>query len=161
MQITKRLPPIIDYEREVVANVEQFGWHCTHVSPTDKSSSPLPFTYSVGLYASYQQPEFLVIGLDRSRAQAIITDLAGFARSGNMIPLDRPSDALPGGLSCAFITVPRKRYNDYVFSALWYYAEVEFPLYQAVWPDDSGCYPWNKDGPADFLTRQPVLALDE
>jgi hypothetical protein len=78
-----------------------------------------------------------------------------------MIPLDRPSDALPGGLSCAFMPVPRKRYNDYVFSALWYYAEVDFPLYQAIWPDDSGCYPWNKVVPADFISRQPVLALDE
>lgn len=161
MIISRRLPPINEYERDVLANVEKFGWQSTHVHPTATSSSPLPFTYSVGLYSSFHQPEFLVIGLDRKRAEAIIRDLADFARSGNMIPLDRPSDASPGGVSCAFVPVPRNRYNDYVFSALWYYAEVEFPLYQAVWPDESGWYPWNKGAPADVLARQPVLGMSD
>lgn len=159
MIISRRLPPINDYERTVVANVERVGWHCTHVTPTATSSSPIAFTYSVGLYASYHQPEFLVIGLDQSRAYAIISDLAGYARAGNMVPLDRPSDAMPGGVACAFLPVPRNRYNDYVFSALWFYAEVAFPLYQAVWPNDDGYYPWNKGAPADLRTRQPILAV--
>jgi hypothetical protein len=46
-----------------------------------------------------------------------------------------------------------------VFSALWYYAGASFPLYQAVWPNDEGYYPWNKGGAHGFLQLQPVLAL--
>jgi hypothetical protein len=154
-----QLPPANDYERTVFANVLKFGWHCTHVSPTTGGSSHVPFTYTVGLHSTYSQPEFIILGMESSAAYAILNDLAEAARLGKMVPLDRPSDALVGGVSCAFVPVPKARYNDYVYSALWYHAGSDFPLFQAVWPDPNGCYPWNRGVPADFLERQPVIAL--
>ena len=154
-----RLPPMNDYERNVESNVTRFGWHCTSVTPTTTSSSSLPVSYSVVLFQSYKQPEFLIIGQDSESAYAVLSDLANAAKSGSMPPLDRPSDRLVGGMSCAFVPVPEARYNEFVFSALWYYAGASFPLYQAVWPNDEGYYPWNKGGAHGFLKLQPVLAL--
>lgn len=154
-----RLPPLNDYERSVEDNIASHGWHCTNVTPTPTSSSKLPFSYTVGLHHSYRQPEFIVIGLDSGRAYAVLRDLASAAASGNMVPLDRPSDVLVGGLSCAFIPVPESRYSDYVYSALWYYSGPNFPLVQVVWPNDEGLYPWNQGALAQLLEHQPVLAL--
>jgi len=157
MKISKRLPPNNDYERRVLANVEKFGWHYTSVFPEEGENSPR-FTYSVGLYHSYDQPEFIIFGLDSKVAYALLDTLANAAATKTMYPLDEPCGALVIGYDCVFMEVPRQRFNDYVFSALWFYAEVEFPLYQVVWPDSDGRYPWNEAYIDDPLHPQPVLA---
>ena len=157
MKISKRLPPRNDYERSVLANVEKFGWHCTSVFPRNGEDAPR-FTYSVGLYHSYAQPEFIIFGLDSKVAYSLLDKLASAAATGTMYPLDKPCSELVKGYDCAFVEVPSHRFNDYVFSALWFYADVAFPLYQVVWPDADGKYPWNETYMDDPLHRQPVLA---
>ena len=155
-----RLEPLNDYERSVLANVERFGWHCTSVAPREGDDSPR-FTYTVGLTQSYGQPEFIIFGLNSNVAHGILSILAKAAAAGEMYSLDKPCDELVDGYSCAFVPVPRERYNDYVFSALWYYAEREFPLFQVVWPDRDGRYPWSHGFVQDPEHFQPVLALAE
>ena len=155
-----RLPPINDYERSVVANVERYGWHCTSVSTKQGDTEPR-FSYTVGLYHSYKQPEFIIFGLDSRVAYPILKILADSAAAGAMYPLDKPCDALVENYECAFVEVPRARFNDYVFSALWFYAEQPFPLYQVVWPDREGRYPWNEGAKPDPQHKQPVLALGQ
>ena len=158
MKILKRLPPRNDYERSVLANVEKFGWHCTSVFPKEGDDSPR-FTYSVGLYHSYTQPEFIIFGLEGKIAHSLLNALAVAAANGTMYPLDKPCNELIEGYDCAFVEVPRDRFNDYVFSALWFYADVAFPLYQVVWPDAEGKFPWNSRYLDDPLYWQPVLGL--
>jgi hypothetical protein len=156
----KRLEPLNDYERTVLANVERFGWHCTTVGPRNGEDSPR-FTYTVGLFQSYGQPEFIIFGLAAKTAHGILSVLANAAKVGAMFPLDKPCGELVEGYECAFVQVPRMRYNDFVFSALWFYAERDFPLYQVVWPDEKGLYPWHKGVTKDPDHHQPVLALGE
>ena len=148
-----------EYERSVVANVEKYGWHCTSVSTTLGDTEPT-FAYTVGLYHSYRQPEFIIIGLDCRVAYAILRILADAAAAGEMYALDRPCDALIENYECVFVEVPRDRFDDYVFSALWFYAGNAFPLYQVVWPDREGRYPWAKSATPDPQHPQPVLALE-
>ena len=147
-----------DYERSVVANVEKFGWHCTSVSCKQGDTTPT-FAYTIGLFHSYRQPEFIIFGLDALVAYPILRILANAAAAGEMYALDRPCDALVENYECAFVEVPKARFNDYVFSALWFYAGVDFPLYQVVWPDREGRYPWNYGAKPDPQHEQPVLAL--
>lgn len=160
MRIRKRLPPMNDHERCVLAKVEKFGWHCTSVIPRGGENTPR-FTYSVGLYQSYSQPEFIIFGLESKVAYSLLDALADAAAAGAMYPLDKPCSELIKGYDCVFVEVPRHRFNDYVFSALWFYAEVQFPLYQLVWPDKDGRYPWNEAYLDDPQHRQPVLALGQ
>ncbi|MCC8363235.1 DUF4262 domain-containing protein [Lysobacter sp. A6] len=153
-----RLPPKNDYERKLLRNVDQFGWQCTSVyEPEDSDSEEPPFSYSVGLHQSYQQPEFIIFGLDAKVAHAIIATCANKFADGSGIDLDQPSYDLIEDLPCVFVRVPRDRYNEYVYSALWFYAEKEFPLYQIVWPDADGLFPWHADASAGFRQWQPVL----
>ena len=72
--------------------------------------------------------------------------------------MDEPTHELINGYPCVFVRVPRDRYNDYVYSALWFYAEVPFPLHQVVWPDRKGQFPWHPEADLTFKSEQPVLA---
>ena len=155
-----RFPPINDYERTLATNAEKFGWHCTSVFPTQGTDTPC-FSYTVGLYKTYRQPEFIIFGLDSDVAYPILKILAGAAAEGHMYPLDKPCDALIEKYECAFVPVPKHHFNDYVFSALWFYAGEDFPLYQVVWPDPEGRYPWNKGATSDPLHEQPILAMKQ
>ena len=132
--------PTNDYERRVVANVGKYRWHCTSVSG-GQGDAGTGFAYTVGLYQSYRQPEFIIFGLDPGIAYAILKILADAAAAGDMPALDKPCDALVENYECVFVEVPRARFNDFVFSASWFYAGSDFPLYQIVWPDREGRYP--------------------
>lgn len=78
-----------------------------------------------------------------------------------MYALDKPCIALVENYECVFVEVPRARFNDFVFSASWFYAGRDFPLYQVVWPDREGRYPWNEGATPDPRHEQPVLALKQ
>lgn len=148
-----------DYERRVVANVGKYGWHCTSVSGGLVDAKP-GFSYTVGLFHSYRQPEFIIFGLEAGISYAILKILADAAAAGEMYALDKACDALVEDYECVFVEVPRARFNDHVFSASWFYAGRNFPLYQVVWPDREGRYPWNERATPDPLHEQPVLALE-
>lgn len=146
-----------DYERSVIANVDRFGWHCTSVAASPGEASPA-FSYTVGLQHAYGQPEFILFGLSSPVAHGILSTLADAARSGAMFPLDRPCDALVEGFDCVFLPVPRMQAEAYALSAVWFYGGQEFPLYQVIWPNRAGRYPWMPGYADDPAHAQPVLA---
>jgi hypothetical protein len=47
--------------------------------------------------------------------------------------------------------------GDYVGFARWYYRRRQFPLYQIVWPNHDGEYPWSLQASKAFEEWQPVL----
>ena len=152
----KRPAPKNRYEQTVLANVERFGWHCTSVG-SDAPTDDVCFTYTVGLPHSYGQPEFIIFGLEAQVAHEILSTVASAAESGAPFALDAPCSELLEGYDCVFVPVPRDRYGDFVLSALWFHDGNEFPLYQIVWPDRHGRFPWNEGAEIDPRHRQPVL----
>jgi hypothetical protein len=58
-----------------------------------------------------------------------------------------PADTVIAGASCHFIEVADRYYPDYVGFARWHYRKRHFPLYQIVWPNDDGHYPWDSSAP--------------
>jgi hypothetical protein len=49
------------FERGVLKNIQKHGWHANGIA--GEGSSPA-WTYSVGLFAKYGQPELIVFGLE-------------------------------------------------------------------------------------------------
>ena len=49
-------------------------------------------------------------------------------------------------------------YADYVGFALWHYRKRRFPLYQIIWPNEEGLYPWDKVRPTHSRSGNPFLA---
>jgi len=152
-----RLPPMNDYERTVQRNVEKFGWHCTTVSPREGDEDTPPFSYTIGLYQTYGASELIMFGLHGDTAHSILGIYANRLEQGLHISLNEPCNDLINGYPCIFVQVPRDHYNDYVYSALWFYAEVPFPLHQAVWPNRHGHFPWHVQADQGFRETQPIL----
>jgi hypothetical protein len=55
------------------------------------------------------------------------------------------------------LEVAEHYFPDYVGFARWYYRRRQFPLYQIVWPNNDGCYPWSPGATKAFKEWQPVL----
>ena len=154
---TRRLPPMNVYERTVLRNVKKYGWHCTSVSPNEGDEGIPPFSYTVGLYQTFGASELIMFGLPDDTAHSILCIYANRLEQGQPISIDQPSHDLINDYPCVFVQVPRERYNDYVYSALWFYAEVEFPLHQVVWPNREDHFPWHVQAGHGFREVQPVL----
>ena len=158
------------YERAVVENVRRYGWHCTSVDRISddgerkaegkgkgENEGDHSFSYTVGLFETWKQPELLVFNLPPEVAHGVFSLVAGFAAKGRPLDLDKPSDELLENYPCVFVRVPPSAYRDYVFSASWFYGRSGFPVCQLVWPSEEGYFPWHPAAPEAYLRSQPVL----
>ena len=146
-----------NYERNLLANIEKYGWQSTGVF--GEKGSP-GFSYTIGLFHSYRFPELIIFGLPTKVAHGIMDLAAKAAASGEPIPLDKPSDRLIARDSCEFRRVPVAAYGEYVLSARWYYQGDNFPLYQLVWPSEDGLFPWHPSATQAFRAEQPIIGTN-
>jgi uncharacterized protein DUF4262 len=51
-----------ELERIVLSNIAEFGWHCLNVIEDDGHP---PWSYTIGLYETWNHPELIVIGILR------------------------------------------------------------------------------------------------
>ena len=61
-------------ERELIQNVQRYGWHVVGVY--GERFSP-PFAYSVGLYKTLGQPEVVVVGLPVEDLRPLLSMMLG------------------------------------------------------------------------------------
>jgi hypothetical protein len=127
-------------EQRVLDNIAKYGWHCLNI--LEESSYP-PFTFTIGLYHTWNFPELIVIGFKSDVAQAVFSSVADSLRAGKPLNLDMPNADLLEGYSCYFVEVPKRQYREYVGFGRWFYQGNSFPLYQLVWPSKTGFFPWD------------------
>jgi hypothetical protein len=80
-------------------------------------------------------------------------------QSGEPLNLTAATDALIEGYSCHFVEVSRSSYKDYVGFGRWYYEGDEFPLYQILWPNRQGQFPWQPEASDSLKRLQPILGI--
>ena len=74
-----------------------------------------------------------------------------------MIFRSRGSDISSPARSVISSKVADRYYPDYVGFARWFYRRRQFPLYQIIWPNTDGLYPWDTNAPDCFKQWQPIL----
>jgi hypothetical protein len=146
-----------DLNRIVINNVNEFGWHCVNVIEDDNHP---PWSYTIGLYETWEHPELIVIGRSRATSHALLKTLADNIELNSPPGVTNPDGHLILGMKCHFLQVDPRYHSDYVGFALWYYRKRRFPLYQIVWPDPDGVYPWDEKASNSFKEWQPVLGAD-
>jgi hypothetical protein len=99
----------------------------------------------------------IIIGRSRATAHHILETIATGLDHDRRLDLSTTTNTLLGGTNCHFIEVADRCYQDYVGFARWYYRRRQFPLYQIVWPNDDGHYPWSPNATKAFKEWQPVL----
>ena len=143
-----------DSERKVLADVAQYGWHVVNI--LEEGDNP-PWTFTIGLQKTWQHPEFIIIGLKKDVANAILDTLVNAIKERRPIDLKLPTDELLHNGACCFVEIAKQHYADYVGFARWYYQGDDFPLYQVVWPSKENHFPWNAHATDGYKQRQPVL----
>jgi hypothetical protein len=97
-----------------------------------------PWSYTIGLYETWEHPELILIGRSRATSQAMLKTLADDIESNCQPDLNDVNGHRLLGMKCHFLEVNTRCYSDYVGFALWYYRKRRFPLYQIIWPNNEG-----------------------
>lgn len=141
-------------EEKVVSDVEQFGWHVVKIIEDQEGPA---FAYSIGLFKSFGQPEFIVFGLPLETLHRIINVIGELAEKGRKLQDGSTSPDVLEGYVVQFRQVAIPHYREYFGYARWFYKGNQFPALQCVWPDAEGTYPWEAEAPQWIKDRQPLL----
>jgi hypothetical protein len=143
-----------DLGKVVLANIAEYGWHCVNVLEDDGNP---PWSYTIGLYETWDHPELIIIGRSRATSYEMLKTLADDIELNDPPTFTKPDGHVLLGMKCRFLEANPRYYSDYVGFALWFYRKRKFPLYQIVWPDREGRYPWDESAPKAFKEWQQVL----
>src|SRR5437773_11768426 len=95
-------PPEDDSERKLVADVKNVGWHALHISADDRGP---PFTFTVGFYYTFREPEILVMGLRHEVSHELLRTAAAHLKEGKSFPLFEGVSGFADGYDCAFAPI--------------------------------------------------------
>lgn len=142
-------------KKEILEHIEQYGCHLALLSPTDY----LPgFAYSIGLYKKFGHPELICFGLHQDVLGAVLNHGRDLVKSGEKLKTGVPYDGFLQGYAVQFIEVNKEFYPNYVGYGCWFYEyDIEFPLYQLVWPDKQHKWPWEEEFNPNWKLKQPLL----
>ena len=130
------------------------GRHVMNVIEDDGHS---PWTFTIGLYDTWQHPELIIVSRSRATANEMLSAVATEIEENRPPDLTDPCPYLLLGMTCRFVEVHTRYYEDYVGFARWYYRGKHFPLFQIVWPSNDGHYSWSPHASKPFKEWQLVL----
>lgn len=151
-----------DYERRIVAHVEEHGCHITYVFANEDEDF-VPFSYSVGFCKTVGQGEVISFGLPMEVMKFMINGVLRQCREGLILQ----DGVLISGLLEGFEVVARRVLPEhieceYFNSAMWFHrgefgTELE-AAYQLVWPGArDGLFPWEVGCAESVIQMQPPL----
>lgn len=151
-----RPQPKDSYEQKLLSRIDQFGWSITSVA--DPENRQPSFSYSIGIFETFKQPEVLVIG-QRPQLGCVMINLYGNRlKRGETFTSNHRYAGFIEGFDIFLIEVDAAASSQtYTRSARWLYSGTDFPLRQMVWPDTQGNFPWDDVWPESFDQQQPIL----
>jgi hypothetical protein len=141
-------------QQQLLADIAENGVHVVHVPQTDEQPE---YSYTVGLWESFGQPEVLVFGLEEEVAEDLLNVVADEASEDAKFLPDSKHDGLLVGYPARFFVVAQPQYAALVPQIGWAYAGEVVPVVQLVWPDKQGRWPWEDGVREGFAKSQPVF----
>jgi hypothetical protein len=141
-------------DKKVLSDVKEYEWHVLRVKEDDVGPG---FAFTIGLYQTFKHPEILMIGLDIDFMSGILNNIGDDIKNGIRYEAGKEYPEIVENYKCSFQKISRKFYVDYLGTAMWFYKGKSFPALQCVYPDMSGCYPWDENVNPALLEMQPVL----
>lgn len=149
--------PEDESDRQLLHDVKTHGWHVIHVGVSvGEDSIGSGWSYSIGLFRTFGHPEFIIVGIPPSTAEAIINDLGTRVKNGARFRTGMGDPDVLENYEVRFISMRMDQYRTHLGYALWFYCGTGFPVLQVVWPDRSGHFPGDPEYGLDVLI-QPVL----
>jgi hypothetical protein len=127
--------------------------------PGEPTEQP-PFAYSIGAWESYGAPEVIVFGLRQEIASSVINHIMASHLAGRRFRCGiLEQQVIQGNVPVYFLEVDPDLARAYATFADRYYEQEPFPLWQIVWPDKDGRFPWEPEYAGD-LRWQPDLTTN-
>jgi Domain of unknown function (DUF4262) len=143
-------------DRKLLREIEKDGWTLMYITGNPASAD---FGFTIGLFASYQHPEIVAVGLNPDSTRWLLNRIAEQVRAGRHFDdVHEFQDVLQNQYGCRFRRLSPKLRHDYLGTAIWFYQGDDFPALQAFIPDVNGKYPW-EEGVSDDASAQ-ILAGD-
>lgn len=149
----QRTADLAPAERQLLDDIDEYGLHIVHVPGEGDEPG---YSFTIGLWHSFQQPDVIVFGLDDEVAHELLNALADEADDGKRFLADSKHDGLLVDYPVRFVQLPRDRYPTLLGSAMWAYEGDDFTCVQLVWPDKQGRWPWEPGVRDGFAKSQPV-----
>jgi hypothetical protein len=142
-------------ERKLLDDVEKYGCHIIHV----REEGGLPgWSYTVGLYEIFRQPEIIIVGLKDDTAQFVLNEIADRLKTGLQIQEVLRQRELLGKVECEPRRVEeRPELRAVVEYATWFYGSDLFPVFQCIYPDLENRFPWEDSFDESWRNRQALL----
>ncbi|MBJ2154101.1 DUF4262 domain-containing protein [Paracoccus sp. IB05] len=143
-------------ERDAKAlnDVNTYGCHVLKVLAGDS----LPqFAYSIGIEKTSRQPDLLVTGLKLEVGHWIINEYNRRVREGETFVPNQPYEGFLDGFPVFFSPMLKDHYAEHVGWGLWLHNDDNFRVFQLIWPDTSGLWPWDPNATAYYRRAMPLL----
>jgi hypothetical protein len=154
--MTESTPKPTPEQQQLLHDLREHGVHIAHVPAHEGAPE---YSYTVGLWHQYEQPEVIVFGLERAAADALLQLLTDDVDEGKRFAAGSAHDGLLHGYPARFRAVPPAHAASHCPLAQWAYDGAQPPFVQLVWPDKQGRWPWQDDVREGFAELQPVLEL--
>ena len=135
-------------------NIAEYGLQVISVSGSEYTP---PFSYSIGLFETYKQPEIICFGLPEKLGHEIINDVADLMKNEEQIKTNSNYDIIFSESRAEFLQVDNRNIDDYFGAALNYYGTIKFPALQLIWTDKNDKFPWEENFEEEFIYDQPLL----
>ncbi|MCB9876303.1 MAG: DUF4262 domain-containing protein [Planctomycetes bacterium] len=149
-----RPEPQDDAERQLLADVEEYGCHVVLI---DDGDGWAPFGYSVGIQHTCKAPEVVVYGLEDELTHWIVNEYHDRVKNGERFEPGQRYEGFLEGHEVEFVPVQRDYHQDYFGATCWFTGSDDFEVLQLVWPTTDGKYPCDDDAPDDFRGWQRAL----
>lgn len=158
-----RPEPENDFDRRHFAMIDEHGWAVMSVFPTEDDPGE-PFSYTTGIYAKFQAPEMIVIGLGSKISHRLCNEYGARVQAGDRFEEHQRYEGFLDGYVVEFRAVDMSRPDatkEYMNYSSWYYFRQPFPAMQLVWPGSgSGLFPWEPGSSQELRDAQPLLCAD-
>lgn len=150
-------PNQTESEAQVLTDIVEYGLHIVHVLADDDANDGARFSYTVGLWHTFEQPEVVVFGLPEEVAHSLLNALADNASEGAKYPAGTSHDDLLHGYPVRMLEIAGDKFDALFGLARWAYEGEDFHAVQLVYPDKQGRWPWDESARKGFRACQPVV----
>jgi len=150
---TLRRKQLNSYERELLDNIEEFGFQVTSVVPEDGPA----WSYTIGLHDQLSKPEFVITGMPSKLAHSVLRDIVDRLREGESFDDGCRKSHVLQKVECEFRLVEPRWIERLLLSAVWFNGNTEFQVLQCVYPDFENRFPWEAGFDSNWRARQPLL----
>jgi hypothetical protein len=143
-------------DQKFLSNIDAYGWNVTNVFRREGEIGP-DWSYSTGLFHSFQHPEIVIFGLELDTMQTIVNTIGSAIKGGAKFESGNEYQDIFARCGCQFRTVDASSYKNYLGWAIWFYNGGSFPVLQCFWSDREGHYPWAPACSPGVVSLQPLL----